>query len=81
MPGVGEGGGDWKLRARRAEAEAEAGRAAAVSKQLQLDARELELQRTIDVMEESLSWRVTAPLRHANALRRAAARLLRRSRS
>ena len=70
MPGVGDGGTDWKLRARRAEAESEAGRAAAVSKQLQLDARELELQRALDETTESISWRLTAPLRRLNALRR-----------
>jgi Glycosyltransferase like family len=70
MPGVGAGGSDWKLRARRAEAESEAGRAAAVSKQLQLDARELELQRALDETTESISWRVTSPLRRLNAWRR-----------
>jgi hypothetical protein len=69
MPGVGDGGSDWKLRARRAEAESEAGRAAAVSKQLQLDARELELQRALDETTESISWRITAPLRRLNAWR------------
>jgi hypothetical protein len=70
MPGIGDGGTDWKLRARRAEAESEAGRAAAVSKQLQLDARELELQRALDETTGSISWRITAPLRWLNARRR-----------
>ena len=70
MPGVGDGGADWKLRARRAEAESEAGRAVAVSKQLQLDARELQLQRALDETTKSISWRLTEPLRRANALRR-----------
>jgi hypothetical protein len=70
MPGVGAGGSDWKLRARRAEAESEAGRAAAVSKQLQLDARELELQRALDETTESISWTLTAPLRRVNAWRK-----------
>jgi hypothetical protein len=70
MPGVGDGGADWKLRARRAEAESEAGRAAAVSKQLQLDARELELQRALDETTNSISWRITGPLRRLNAWRR-----------
>ena len=70
MPGVGAGGSDWKLRARRAEAESEAGRAAAVSKQLQMDARELELQRGIEEMTNSISWRVTAPLRRVNSWRK-----------
>jgi Glycosyltransferase like family len=67
MPGIGDGGTDWKLRARRAEAEAEAGRAVAVSRGLQLDARELELQRAFDETTNSLSWRITAPLRWVNA--------------
>ena len=76
MPGIGDGGTDWKQRARRAEAESEAGRAAAVSKKLQLDARELELQRALDETTNSISWRITAPLRWFNAWRR---RLLGRS--
>jgi hypothetical protein len=75
MPGIGEGPDDWKLRARRAEAEAEAGRAAAVSKQLQFDAREREFARILAETTDSLSWRLTAPLRSLNHLRR---RVLRR---
>jgi Glycosyltransferase like family len=79
MPGIGRGPGDWKQRARRAEAESEASRAAAVSKEYQLRARELELERELNVMTESVSWRMTAPLRAANRLRRAlVAKLLRR---
>jgi hypothetical protein len=76
--GVGQGGDDWKLRARRAEAESEAGRAAAVSTQLQADARELELQRALEAATGSLSWRLTAPLRKLNELRRSRASRLRR---
>jgi hypothetical protein len=74
MPGIGRGGGDWKQRARRAEAEAEAARASAVSKQLQLEAREREYRRIAEEMEESISWRITAPLRKANHWRRTALR-------
>jgi Glycosyltransferase like family len=81
MPGVGDGGGDWKHRALHAEAAAEAGRAAAVSTQLQSDARELELQRALDETTGSISWRMTAPLRRANELRRAALARLRERRS
>jgi Glycosyltransferase like family len=62
--------GDWKQRARRAEAEAEAARAAARSKQLQFEAREREYSRALGEMEESISWRITAPLRRANKWRR-----------
>jgi hypothetical protein len=41
-----------------------------VSKQLQLDARELELQRALDETMGSISWRITAPLRRLNAWRK-----------
>jgi len=78
MPGVGQGGGDWRARARRAEAEAEAARAAAVSKQLQYDAREREYRRVVEEMTTSIGWRVTEPLRRANHWRRRAAERLRR---
>jgi Glycosyltransferase like family len=78
MPGMGRAGGDWKQRARRAEAEAEAARAAAVSRQLIYDARERGFRREIDEMTTSIGWRVTEPLRRANALRRRAQRRLRR---
>ena len=70
MPGIGEAGGDWKQRARRAEAEAEVSRAAAVSKQLQFDAREKEFRRAYEEVTRSISWRVTAPLRRLNLMRR-----------
>ena len=70
MPGFGVAGGSWEARARRAEAEAEASRAAAVSKQLQYDARERQYQREIEIMETSIGWRLTEPLRRANHLRR-----------
>jgi hypothetical protein len=72
MPGVGQGPGDWKLRARRAEAEAEAARAAAVSKQLLFDAREREFERILAETTESVSWRITEPLRRLNHWRRTA---------
>jgi hypothetical protein len=78
MPGIGEGPDDWKLRARRAEAEAEAARAAAVSKQLQLDAREREFAHILAETTDSLSWRLTAPLRFGNRVRRALLRRYRR---
>jgi hypothetical protein len=70
MPHVGEAGGDWKQRARRAEAEAAATRALAVSTQLRADARERQLQRDLEETTGSISWRLTEPLRRANALRR-----------
>jgi hypothetical protein len=68
---VGVEGGEWKLRARRAEAEAAATRAAAVSARLQGDARALQLERELNVTKESVSWRITKPLRAVNAWRKA----------
>ena len=70
MPSVGQAGGEWKQRARRAEAQAEAGRAAAVSKQLQYEAREREFEHAMEEVTDSISWRVTAPLRKLNLWRR-----------
>jgi hypothetical protein len=64
---------DWKLRARRAEAKREAARAIAFSKALTLDARVLELERALAEKTDSPSWRLTAPLRMLNRLRREAA--------
>jgi hypothetical protein len=60
----------WKRRARYAEADREAARAFAFSKSLNLDARVLELEREFDRAMHSRSWKVTAPLRATNRLRR-----------
>jgi hypothetical protein len=60
----------WKRRARRAEAEREAARAIAFSGELKLDARVLELERDLEEKLDSVSWKLTAPLRAANRLRR-----------
>ena len=70
MPNVGESGGTWKERARRAEAEAAATRALAVSTQLKSDARARQLERELGIVTESVSWRMTDPLRRLNALRK-----------
>jgi Glycosyltransferase like family len=67
MPNVGAGPGDWKQRARRAEAEAAATRAQVVAKELQSEARVQQLERQLDEVTESTSWRITEPLRRANA--------------
>lgn len=66
MPHVGEAAGDWKRRARRAEAEAAATRAQVVTKELQNNARERLWRGQMEEMEESLSWRLTKPLRLLN---------------
>jgi hypothetical protein len=78
MPHVAEAPGDWKQRARRAEAEASVNMALAVSNQLKGDARVLQLRREIDVMQTSIGWRITEPLRRLNYWRR---RLSRRARN
>jgi hypothetical protein len=64
MPNVGVVAGSWKERARRAEAEAAVARAEAVSIQLKSDAR-------VKEVTDSISWRLTQPLRRMNAIRRA----------
>jgi hypothetical protein len=64
MPNVGMVAGSWKERARRAEAEAAVARAEAVSIQLKSDAR-------VKEVTDSISWRLTEPLRRINAIRRA----------
>ena len=70
MPEVGEAGGGWRHRARRAEAEAAVTRAVARSTQLKIDARALSHQREMRTITESLSWRLTAPLRRLKAFQR-----------
>jgi hypothetical protein len=70
MPNIGRGGGDWKQRARRAEAEAALARATAETASLKYNAREAQMQRDLDEAIESISWRLTSPLRRANVLRR-----------
>jgi hypothetical protein len=73
MPNVGAAPGEWKERARRAEAEAAAARVSAVSIQMQSGAR-------VKEVTDSVSWRLTEPLRRLNAVRRAARKAARRRR-
>lgn len=68
MDRVGVGGGDWKLRARRAEATAGLLRNQVVSSDLKGQAWARSLQREIDSMRSSLSWRMTKPLRKLKGL-------------
>jgi hypothetical protein len=63
IPGVGTGAGSWEDRARRAEADRDAARVVDHTNALQYAARVQEVQRGIDEMRESISWRLTAPLR------------------
>lgn len=71
MPGADQADPDWKLRARRAEAEAVVARLAGASKVLQEDARTTRQARRMEVVTDTASWRLSEPLRRANALRRA----------
>jgi hypothetical protein len=64
----------WKPRARLAEARREAARANAFSEALKLDARVLELERDLAEKLDSISWRLTAPLRAVNRWRKTAAK-------
>ena len=64
----------WKERARRAEAARDGARTVAYSTSHGCDAELAPLEREIEEMEKSLSWRITAPLRRLNAWRRNAAR-------
>lgn len=70
MPGVEEPPGTWRERARRAEAEREAARAITYSRALAAEARVGELQRALEKTTETLSWRLTTPLRVVNKWRR-----------
>ena len=70
MPGIGVEGGDWKQRARRAEAEAAVSRAQAVAAQMKADALKARMQADFDETVQSLSWKLTEPLRRANETRR-----------
>jgi glycosyl transferase family 2 len=70
MPGVTAPPPDWHQRARRAEAEASLARTQAVAAMLHADAKSAHLVRQVDEMTGSISWRVTAPLRRLNAMRR-----------
>jgi hypothetical protein len=70
MPGVGFVGGDWRYRARRAEAEAAVTRAVAMSTRMRQAAHVMRHERVMAEMTESLSWRLTAPLRRMRAFQR-----------
>lgn len=61
---------DWKQRARRAEAEREVARSIAYGSALSSDARVLVLEREMRWTTNTLSWRITEPLRRINHWRR-----------
>jgi GT2 family glycosyltransferase len=77
MPGVGVAGGGWRHRARRGEAEAAVTRAVAFSTQMKIEAQARDYQRELEVMTQSIGWKLTAPLRRLKALQRQCRRLYR----
>lgn len=68
MPGVGTAAGSWEDRALRAEAERDIARLTDYYNLLQTEARLRELRGALDELEDSVSWRITAPLRAAERL-------------
>jgi hypothetical protein len=70
LPGAPARPEDWKARARLAEAERDAARAHCYSYYSLLDARVAPLERRLEAMTDTFGWRLTAPLRALNALRR-----------
>ncbi len=70
MPDVGVAPGDWKQRARRAEADAAMWRAQEKSWRLKVAALGVRHQNEQSLMTTSIGWRLTAPLRRVQALRR-----------
>jgi hypothetical protein len=63
IPGVGTAPGTWKERARRAEAERDAARIVGHAASLEAAARVRQLEHDLAETTESISWRITAPLR------------------
>jgi hypothetical protein len=61
--GIGIGPGTWQERARRAEADTDAAFVLAYMNTLESDARVQELERALAETTQSISWRLTAPLR------------------
>jgi Glycosyltransferase like family len=72
MYGIGAAAGTWKQRARRAEAETDAAWVNYYTTLLEADARERQLTEALDSATGSISWRITAPLRRLNSIRRRA---------
>ena len=72
IPGVEAPAGevDWKAHARRAEAEAALARLTVLSKEMRRDASEACHEERLLEITDTLSWRITEPLRFANRWRR-----------
>lgn len=69
LTGVEPADVDWKSRARRAEAEREAAHALSYAGSLMTDAHLVELERELEAITSTASWRWTEPLRVLNAWR------------
>jgi len=63
IPGVGWNAGSWQDRALRAASERDAARVMSYSDELELESRVRELEGILAETTESISWRITAPLR------------------
>jgi Glycosyltransferase like family len=70
LPGAPPRPDDWKARARRAEAERDAAQTQVFSGYSRREAQLLPLQAELKAMTETFGWRLTAPLRALNAVRR-----------
>jgi hypothetical protein len=70
IPGREGTADDWKQRARRAEGEAAAARLLAATKMYEIQALTWAQEREFEQATSNLSWRITAPLRRANLLRK-----------
>lgn len=70
IPGQEPSAESWELRARRAEAEREAARTVAYSRTSLVEAEVAPLERALEELERSPSWRLTVPLRRLNLWRR-----------
>jgi hypothetical protein len=68
LPGVGTAPGSWEERVWRAEAARDAARLTDAANALTFQARMIEQQRALDDLTQSVSWRMTKPLRVARYL-------------
>ncbi len=71
MPGVGSASGTWLQRARRGEAVRDAALLVDHANELLLEAQLRELERALQAMQSSISWRITRPLRQIREVREA----------
>jgi hypothetical protein len=63
LPGIGTGAGGWEERAHRAQAMRDAAKLNDHANGLEFEAQVRELERALAETRQSVSWRITAPLR------------------